>query len=671
MCFKVFSLIGLCIFFGAEAFATPTPTSLSHPITVENLQTVVKFLSSDALAGRLTGSAGEKLATDYIANKFLQLGLEPAGDNGTFFQEFNFTAGVLLGKNNFFAITNQQGVTRHLVMNKDWRPLAFSDNTVFQNTELVFAGYGITAPASGHLPAYDSYQHLNVKNKWVIVFRYTPEKISDERSRQLSLYASLRYKAFTAKEHGAKGIIFVSGPNAKVTKELIPLSFDTSLSGSGIVAVSVTDEVINDLLLRKLQTVQDEFDSGRLVSLPVIANINIAGQIDIGENIQHGRNVLAKLKCDANWIPRTSRGTTGGRDALVKTMGCHDALAGCRDALAKTMGGRDALAKTTEGRDVVPASMIVVGAHVDHLGHGELSGSRARDDEIGKIHPGADDNASGVASMLAAAEYFSNLKAQGKWHGNKDILFAAWSGEEFGVLGSTHFVTTFMKANASNSLRPAIAAAINLDMVGHLRQQLVLQGTGSSSEWSTLLKKINTQPPLALITQNDPYLPTDSTSFYLHGVPTLNFFTGAHDDYHTPRDTAVSLNYEGIKRVAEFLVNVVLALTDKPNLIAYNDIPKSDINSEREFKIYLGTIPDYSSADVMGVKLSGVAKNSPAAQAGLKAKDVIIELAGKNIHDIYDYTFVLNALHAGKPAKVVVQREQAKIALTVVARYRD
>lgn len=551
----------------------------NYEITAEKIHRYVNFLSSDALQGRLTGTQGEKLATQYVAMQFQQLGLIPAGDNGTYFQEFDFNAGVSLGKSNAFVITNQKNIPKKLILNQDWRPLAFSDNAVFSATEFVFANYGITAPD------YDSYKNLNVKNKWVIVYRFVPENISKAQSQQLAQYASLRHKAFTAKEHGARGIIFV---NPKLPQELIPFSADTSLTGSGIIALSVKSNLLKDLL----------------------ASQKLTGQTDIKTTLKHGRNVLAKLVVRDN--------ATG---------------------------------------------MIVIGAHVDHLGHGELSGSRARANEKGLVHPGADDNASGVASVLEVAAKLSDLKAQGKLHGTKDILLAAWSGEEFGILGSSHFVKNF----PPHTLHTNIDAAINLDMVGHLHKKLVLQGIGSSPDWLPLLKQIHTIP---FITQNDPYLPTDSTAFYLVGVPTINFFTGAQDDYHTPRDKANTLNYAGIKGISEFLVELVCAMENKSNAISYREVPATNNKVERDFKIYLGTIPDYASSDVIGVKLSGVAKNSPAELAGLKQNDVITALAGQKIHDIYDYTYALNALQVNTPVKIVVLRNQEQVVLTITARYR-
>lgn len=597
-------------------------SGLGYAITEQALKSHVAFLSSDLLEGRLTGSKGEKLAMVYAANIFHRLGLEPAGDHGTFFQAFEFTSGVSLGKNNSFTVTNRNGNTQHLKLDQDWRPLSFSNNQSFENTELIFAGYGIKAPALAHLPAYNSYDGLDVKNKWVIVFRYAPEKITNEKRHQLMPYSSLRYKAFTAKEKGAKGIIFVSGPNSHVKNELAPLSIDTSLSNSGIVALSIKDAVANQLLvsngypLGSLEQWQSKLDSGEQLSF-VLTNIKIAGHIHIEQKKQLGRNVLAKLSINKNNAP-----------------------------------------------------MIVIGAHADHLGRGESSGTRSKEHEINLIHHGADDNASGVAGVLEAASTLEHLKAQGKLHGNKDILFAIWSGEELGLLGSSHFVKNLTEKSGNKSLRPSIDTYINLDMIGRLRKNLILQGVGSSASWPALIKLANQTLTLPLVTQNDPYLPTDSTSFYLHGIPTLNLFTGSHDEYHTPRDKLETLNFQGIESISTFLVDLALALeSSKLNLIDYQQVQKT--SHQRGFRVYLGTIPDYASVDLIGVKLSGVTRNSPAEKAGLKQEDVIVELAGKQIHDIYDYTFVLSALSVGDSAALVVQRGPKKVHLTIVPQSRE
>lgn len=444
----------------------------------------------------------------------------------------------------------------------------------------------------------------------MVLFENLPKNLPKKQRNLLSQYASLRYKTFVAKEHGAKGVIFLSDSR----DTLIPLSSDLTLSSSGIIVLSVKYDLLDDLLsqrghlLNSVQKIKNAYDSGQLSSIPVLNNINIIGQTDIIKNVKQGRNVLAKLRVKSN---------------------------------AK--------------------QMIIVGAHIDHLGRGQLNGSRADNNEKGMIHPGADDNASGVSSIIEAAIKLSDMKAKDMLNGNKDILFAAWSGEEIGVLGSTYFINQI----TSLSLHPSIDAAINLDMVGHLREKLVLQGVGSSMDWLKIIRKIQINRPFDLITQNDPYLPTDSTPFYLHDVPIINFFTGAHDDYHRPGDKPETLNYTGIKDVTDFLTDLILTLEDQPNTMRFRSVAKTKHHAKRTFKIYLGTIPDYTSADVSGVMLSGVAKDSPAERAGLARGDIITNLAGKKIHDLYDYSFAFNSLLIGKPINMLVVRGNKTVVLTI------
>lgn len=298
---------------------------------------------------------------------------------------------------------------------------------------------------------------------------------------------------------------------------------------------------------------------------------------------------------------------------------------------------------------------IVISAHADHLG-----GKRR----------GADDNASGVASVLEAAGELSRLHAMGKLDGQQDIVFAIWSGEEQGLLGSGYFVKQRLAASKQTSLNAEITANINLDMVGRLETHLVVQGTGSSKAWDRLIKQANKTQALPLITQRDPYLPTDSTSFYLHNVPTLNLFTGAHPEYHTPDDKPELLNYEGLTRITDFLVDLVLVLEQDKQRPDFQRVAKTAQEAGTGYRVYLGTIPDYAHADEPGVRLSGVAKNSPAERAGLQADDVVIKLAGKSIHDIYDYSRALEALSVGDSVVLMVRRGHEKLRLRIVASAR-
>jgi len=307
---------------------------------------------------------------------------------------------------------------------------------------------------------------------------------------------------------------------------------------------------------------------------------------------------------------------------------------------------------------------LMVGAHYDHLGRGE-AGAMNRKGEEGLIHYGADDNASGVATLLELADALAAERKKNPAAFPRGMIFAAWAGEEIGILGSSRF--------AEHPLVPLtnVAAYLNFDMVGRLREnKLTLQGIGSSPVWAKLIEKRNVAAGFQLTLQEDPYLPTDTTALYPKGVPVLAFFTGGHDDYHRPTDKPDTLNYEGTERIAKLARGILLDL-EKAERPAYAQVARKDVGggSRESLRAYLGTIPDYAT-EVQGVKLSGVRAGGPADQAGLKGGDVIIEFAGTKIVNIYDYTYAMDAVKIGQPVTVVVLRNGDRVSLTVTPEAR-
>ena len=587
-------------------------------IDAEDLRTHVGLLAGEAFEGRLTGTDGERLATRYVADVFQSLGLAPAGDDGTYFQRFPFVAGVSLGSKNQLSAAGGQ-----YEVDEDWRPLAFSQTGEFEGAGVVFAGYGLHAPARDTFEEYDSYVHLDVKDKWVLAYRFYPEDIGDEQRRHLTRYAGLRYKAMIARDNGAKGLLVVNGPAAETKDDLVKLAFDASLSGTSIPAISISNALAQKLLDaagKDLGSLQDELDKGDPVMGFELPGISLSAIVDIRQEERWGRNVLARL-----------------------------------------MGGSE------------PAeTSVALGAHVDHLGRGGGGGSLARDEEQGQIHYGADDNASGVAGMLEIAQYLADQKAKGKLSMKHDILFAAWSGEELGLLGSNYFAAHFNGKTEDASLSPAIIAYLNMDMIGRLDQSVVLQGLGSSDYWKPEIERRNAPLGLAIVTQEDSYLPTDATSFYLKQVPILSAFTGSHGDYHTPRDTAEKLNYDGMREVARFMALMARGLVQNEEGPGYRQVAKPEGTGRAAvMRAYLGTIPDYSQGDIKGVKISGVAKDGPAEKAGLQGGDIIVSLAGKAIENIYDYTYAIEALKIGQVTEIVVKRQDQELSMTVIPASRQ
>jgi Tol biopolymer transport system component len=569
------------------------PQQFSPEITVDDLKRQVAFLASDELEGRMTGSDGSQCAADYIADYLRSVSIAPT------FQSFEFTAGVKV-------VTNQNRLAVNgttFEVEKDFRPLSFTENKEIEG-QVVFVGYGLKVPGKD---GYDSYTGLDVTNKVALALRFVPEDVEPKRRQELNRYAGLRYKAMIAREHGAKGILFVIGPNSPNPDELVGLNFDSTQAGSGIAAASISSNVARALLpdLKAAQSALDKEDPhavGRGVPAEPKVHVKLATAVE--QIRKQDRNVLG-------FLPGSS------------------------------------------------PEYIIVGGHYDHLGFGE-SGAMLRKGEENQIHNGADDNASGVGAIMELAASLSQVSKR-----SRGVLFAFWSGEEIGLVGSSYFVEhpTLPLSNA--------VAYLNFDMVGRLKDnKLLLQGIGSSAAWRRLIEKRNVAAGFNAVLQEDPFLPTDTTSFYPKGVPVLSFFTGTHDDYHRPTDDADKLEYDGLLRITKFAGGIISDLVTAPARPDYVKVERSAPTGSREnLRAYLGTIPDYAT-EVAGVKLSGVRGGSPAEKGGLKGGDIIVEFGGQKVANIYDYTYALDAVKIGQPVAIAVMREGKRVALTVIPEAR-
>ncbi|MCA9060188.1 MAG: M28 family peptidase, partial [Planctomycetaceae bacterium] len=204
------------------------------------------------------------------------------------------------------------------------------------------------------------------------------------------------------------------------------------------------------------------------------------------------------------------------------------------------------------------------------------------------------------------------------------------------------------------------------------QEKLVLQGTGSSAAWRSLVERANVPLGLPVTMQDDSYIPTDASVFFLHGVPILSAFTGNHGEYHTPRDTPEKLNYEGIAEIAHLMELVCrqLITTDRGPVYVAQQRPEEG-QRRASLRAYLGTIPDYAESDVKGVLLSGVAKNGPAEKGGVRGGDIITGLAGRKIENIYDYTYAIEALKIDQEVELIVNRKGQLVTLKVIPGSRD
>jgi Zn-dependent M28 family amino/carboxypeptidase len=247
----------------------------------------------------------------------------------------------------------------------------------------------------------------------------------------------------------------------------------------------------------------------------------------------------------------------------------------------------------------------------------------------------------------------------------RNLVVALWSAEEIGLIGSNTFV------NAPPIPLNQVAAYFNFDMVGRMQDnKLAVQATGSSTTWASLIERANVAAGFNLNLQPDPYQPTDVATFNQASVPSLNFTTGAHLDYHKPSDTPDKINYEDLDRIAEFATTIAARLMESDQAPQFVKVEQSSQTVNRTgVRVFTGTVPDYA-ADAKGLLLGGVIGGGPAEQAGLQKGDVIIEIAGQTIANIYDYTYALELLKIGEPVKVVYMRgsERRETTLTPAAR---
>jgi len=291
---------------------------------------------------------------------------------------------------------------------------------------------------------------------------------------------------------------------------------------------------------------------------------------------------------------------------------------------------------------------VVIGAHYDHLGMGG-EGSLYREGEA--IHNGADDNASGVAVVLQLATQLSKQEA------NHNYLFIAFSGEEMGLLGSNYFVK-----NPTIDTKK-VSFMINLDMVGRLNEEntVAVHGVGTSPIFKQALFANNDQD-LNIAEHESGVGPSDHTSFYLADIPVLHFFTGQHADYHKPGDDAEKLNYDGMERIANYILNIVNDL-DTTQQLTFRKT-KNESEEVPMFKVALGVVPDYLYSGV-GMRIDGVSEDKPAQKAGLQKGDVVLKLGDLETVDMMSYMKALATFEEGQSTIVTVKRASDTITANI------
>ncbi len=555
----------------------------------------VKYLASDSLKGRGNDLPELQKAARYVADRMRACGLQPV--NGSYFQPFTATTGTIAGPNNRLD---------HYTPGKDFQPLGISDSGSF-NAEVVFAGYGITAEEY----KYDDYRGLDVKGKVVLVLRHEPQE-NDEKSvflgKEFTRNAGIMEKAMNARDHGAAAMLLVNDPlnHGDDGDPFIPMDALMGPEKLGILTVHVKRQVADALLApagKTLSQLQEAIDRD-LSNQSVALKTRLEGHVDVARQHTQLSNVMGLLP---------------GRDPQRK------------------------------------AQVIVIGAHYDHLGLGAKNSLAPR--QVGQIHHGADDNASGTAGVLELACDLHNANLQ------RSVLFVAFAGEELGLLGSSHYV------KAPPFPLEQTGAMLNLDMIGRAKdRKLYVGGVGTAKEFRPLLEEEDKAVNLKLEFSTSGYGASDHTSFTARQVPTLFFFSGLHSDYHKPSDTwdkIDAVTAADILRLAERVVKRLDALPEKPLFVrvAETALP-AGVGGGGGYGPYFGSIPDFAEVE-NGVRFADVRDGSPAAQAGLKAGDILVEFAGKPVRNLYDFTALLRSKKPGDKVGVTVLRGKEKVSVEV------
>jgi len=343
-----------------------------------------------------------------------------------------------------------------------------------------------------------------------------------------------------------------------------------------------------------------------------------------------------------------------GRAATAASAAAVGSTARLRVALVREHGQTANVVGLLPGTDpVLRDEIVVIGGHYDHLGRGSpFSLDAAHPDAI---HPGADDNASGTAAVVGLAEAFA--RAGGA---RRSLLFVAFSGEELGLLGSTHYVR-----------QPPVpiertVAMVNLDSVGRMKDgQLYAMGVDTGQGLRALVEQAAAGLDVKLHLRGDGIGPSDHTAFVNRDRPVVFFFTGTHGDYHRASDTWDKVDAEGLRKVVAIAYNTARALADRDDRLAFVRVAPAAPPAARggSYGPYFGSVPDFAENPAPGVRLSGVRPGSPADRAGFRPGDVIVRFAGVTVRTLDDLTFALRKQRPGDVVEVVYVRDGAEHAV--------
>lgn len=451
---------------------------------------------------------------------------------------------------------------------------------------------------------YDDYKGMLVEGKIVVIMTNSPT--SNSKDNKFSSYESIYKKIIRARDNKAAGVIVISDPTSD--DNMPKLVYSLASKSSGIPVIKVKREYFENIfkdLKFDLKKVQENIDKNLKPESFALTNYTANVSVSLEQVKARTGNVLGYIE---------------GSDPVLKN------------------------------------EVIVIGGHYDHLGWGGENSLYEGKEK--KIHYGADDNASGTTGVLEIAQKFASNKTASK----RSILFMCFTGEEEGLIGSAYFTNSklFGKLN--------IVSMINMDMIGRMENdKLVINGTGTSSDWVKTLDGINKNYNFTMSYIPDGFGPSDQSSFYAKNIPVLFFFTGLHTDYHKPADTYDKINTTGEEKVARYVYDLVYEIANADKKPEFTKVAESNEKKQETgpVKVYVGTIPDFSSNEE-GYKISGVKEGSPAEKGGIMAGDLMIKFGTKEVKNIYDYTAALGDYKPGDEVEIIVKRNNETITCKVI-----
>lgn len=564
-------------------------------ITSDEVYKHIEFLASDSLKGRLPGTPEMNVAANYILNDFEKSGLNMMCDNG--FQYFEIQMGKKV-EHTSLKINNFK--CKYV---EEYQPLIFSPSSEIK-AKVVFVGWGFNVKTDKY--SWNDYESVDVKGKWVVVFRGKPN-LKDYPSSLFDAGSKEYEKVLEAKDQGAVGVIFINSLQNNPNDELVKSCMGRVILTAAIPAYSVKRFTINRILKASKTDVQS------------LENIILTSQKPNSFNL----NVDISSKLDNEVVNVGTQNIVGyleGNDPVLKN------------------------------------EYIVIGAHYDHLGFGGCeSGSRMP--EMNAIHNGADDNASGVAGVLELAEYLSAHKDLLK----RSVIFVAFSAEERGLLGSKYFVDNLPVPKEN------IYAMLNMDMIGKSTGELDIFGTGSAEEFGDILNQIEFDTINFKVKQvAKAQSGSDHASFYNANIPVLFFVSSSFKGYHTPFDDIDEINFVAEANILEYISSIAIKLANYQGSLTYVK-SETENGSGKSYgtNVKLGIIPSFEESTEAGFKISGVVGDSPAENAGMQANDRIIKINDEIVNNVYDYMARMKKVNPGDIISIELVRGKETIKLNI------